>query len=45
MRLEVLESDEDELDSQQIGTWQSAPSSIDTNWPHRKVSFCLGSAS
>jgi len=26
-----LESDDEELDSQQIGTWQSSPSSIETN--------------
>jgi len=39
---DVLESDEDELDSQQIGTWQSSPSSIDTNCPHKNVSFCVG---
>jgi hypothetical protein len=36
---------EDELVSQQIGTWQSSPSSIDTSWPHRNVNFCVGNRS
>jgi hypothetical protein len=38
---EVLGLD-DELVSQQIGTWQSSPASIDTNWPYKNVSFCVG---